>query len=457
VAFDPPCESAPRHFRVIGLQLHTRILLGLGAGALTGVTVNLLAGEADWVEWINHYITGPIGQIFLRLLFMVIIPLVFATLTLGVAALGDLRNLGRIGGRTFGYFIVTTAVAVTIGLTLTNLVRPGDGIPNDVTAELIASFAGDADSRLAASGANDFGIATFVDIVPRNPLKSAVDTQMLQLIFFSVMFGIALALIRPERAAPVLRFMEGLADAVTKLIEITMRFAPYGVFALIFVTTSRFGWTLIGHLGLFVMVVLVGLALHCFVTFTLALRFVAGLPLRQFWLAIRDALVTAFSTSSSNATLPTSILVAERQLGIPAPIAGFVLPMGATMNMNGTALFEGVAVLFVAQVFGIELTLVNQLVVVGLAVLTAIGAAGVPGGSIPLLMVMAASVGVPAEGIAIILGVDRLLDMSRTTVNVAGDLTATCVVARLEGAWTAQMVPRTSTSGAAVTDRTSAA
>ncbi len=430
------------------MPLHTRILLGLGAGALSGVVVNLLAGDAHWVEWINHYITGPVGQVFLRLLFMVVIPLVFATLTLGVAALGDLRNLGRIGGRTFAYFIATTAIAVAIGLVLANTIRPGDGIPADVTAELVASYQGDATSRLATSGANDLGISTLVDIVPRNPLKSAVDTQMLQLIFFSVMFGIALALIKPERAAPVLRFLEGLADAVTMLIEITMRFAPYGVFALIFVTTSRFGWMLIGHLGLFVIVVLAGLALHCLITLTVALRFVAGLSPWRFWLAVRDAAVTAFSTSSSNATLPTSILVAERRLGVPAPIAGFVLPMGATMNMNGTALFEGVAVLFVAQVFGIELTLGNQLLVVLLAILTAIGAAGVPGGSIPLLMMMAASVGVPAEGIAIILGVDRLLDMCRTTVNVAGDLSATCVVAKLEGVWTHQSVSTTTAESA---------
>ncbi len=423
------------------MQLHTRILLGLGLGALAGVSVNLVAHDAAWVEWINTYVAGPAGQIFLRLLFMVVIPLVFATLTLGVAALGDLRSLGRIGGRTAAYFVVTTAVAVAIGLTLANVVRPGDGIPSDVTAELVASYQGDADSRLASSGARDFGIGTFVDIVPRNPLKSAVDTQMLQLIFFSVMFGVALALIRPERAAPVLRFLEGLADAVTKLIEITMRLAPYGVFALIFVVTSRFGWTLIGHLGQFVIVVIVGLALHCLVTFTLALQLGARLSPRRFWAAIRAAVVTAFSTSSSNATLPTSLLVAEQRLGIPAPVAGFVLPMGATMNMNGTALFEGVAVLFVAQVFGVELSLADQLMVVILAILTAIGAAGVPGGSIPLLMMMAASVGVPAEGIAIILGVDRLLDMCRTTVNVAGDLTATCVIARLEGGWTGQSVP----------------
>jgi DAACS family dicarboxylate/amino acid:cation (Na+ or H+) symporter len=224
-----------------------------------------------------------------------------------------------------------------------------------------------------------------------------------------------------------------------------MRIAPYGVFALIFTVTSRFGWELLVHLGLFVGVVLAGLALHCAVTLSLALRFGAGLDPRRFWAAVRTVLLTAFSTSSSNATLPTSLLVAERRLGIPGEIAGFVLPLGATMNMNGTALFEGVAVLFVAQVFGIDLSLGEQVIVIVLSVLTAIGAAGVPGGSIPLLMVMATSVGVPGEGIAIILGVDRLLDMCRTVVNVSGDLTAACVVGRMEGVWSPAAIPAVDT------------
>jgi DAACS family dicarboxylate/amino acid:cation (Na+ or H+) symporter len=416
------------------MALHSRILLGLVLGALSGVAVKLTAGDAAWVESINHYVAEPIGQIFLRLLFMVVIPLVFATLVLGVANLGDMRKLGRIGGRTLAYFLVTTAAATIIGLVLANWLRPGDGLPPDVSAELVESYRGDANERLAASDAQEFGINTLVEIVPRNPVRAAADMQMLPVIFFSIMFGVALALIAEERAAPVLRFLEGLADAVTKLVEITMRLAPYGVFALVFVVTSRFGWALLAHLGLFVGAVLLGLLLHCAVTLSLALRFGAGLSPWRFWVAVRGALVTAFSTSSSNATLPTSLLVAEHKLGLPIRISGFVLPLGATLNMNGTALFEGMTVLFVAQIFGVELGIGEQAVVVVLSVLTAVGAAGVPGGSIPLLMVMATSVGVPGEGIAIILGVDRLLDMSRTLVNVAGDLTAACVIARSEGA-----------------------
>jgi DAACS family dicarboxylate/amino acid:cation (Na+ or H+) symporter len=233
----------------------------------------------------------------------------------------------------------------------------------------------------------------------------------------------------------MLRVLEALAEAVTKIIELAMRFAPYGVFALIFVVTSTFGWGLLRQLALYVAVVLVGLAIHAGVTLSILVRGLAGLNPIRFWSKIREVVITAFSTSSSNATLPTTLLVAERTLRIPPRIGGFVLPLGATMNMNGTALFEGVTVLFVAQVFGVDLPLAKQAIVIVLSVLTAVGAAGVPGGSIPLLMVMATSVGVPGEGIALILGVDRILDMSRTVLNVAGDLTAACVVARSEGEW----------------------
>jgi DAACS family dicarboxylate/amino acid:cation (Na+ or H+) symporter len=409
-----------------------------------------VAGGSSQIEWFNHYVAEPVGQIFLRLLFMVVIPLVFATLSLGVANLGDVRHLGRIGGLTFGYFVLTTALAAIIGLALANGLRPGDGLPPDVAAELVESYSGEASARLEASGAGTFGVDTFVNIVPRNPLRAAVEMEMLPVIFFSIMFGIALTLIASERAAPWLRLLEGLADVVTKLVELTMRFAPYGVFALIFVVTSRFGWSLLAQLGVFVGAVLLGLFLHCALTLSLALRFGAGLAPARFWIAARSALITAFSTSSSNATLPTSLLVAETKLNVPPRIAGFVVPLGATLNMNGTALFEGMTVLFVAQIFGVQLGIAEQAIVVVLCVMTAVGAAGVPGGSIPLLMVMATSVGVPGEGIAIILGVERFLDMSRTLVNVAGDLTAACVVARADGTWTADLVgkpPTPATSG----------
>jgi len=417
------------------MKLHTKILIGLALGALAGVSVNIAAGGAPWVDAINRYATGPIGQIFLRLLFMVVVPLVFATLSLGVAGLGDLRNLGRVGAKTLGYFLLSTALAAALGLTLVNALRPGAGLPNETVDRLQQLYGGQAQAKYAASGAGEFGVSTFVEIVPRNPLRAAADMQMLSLIFFSIVFGVALATLPQERAAPMLRFLEALAETVTKIIDLAMRLAPVGVFALIFVVTSTFGWGLLRQLALYVAVVLAGLAIHAGVTLSLLVRGLAGLGPATFWSRVREAAITAFSTSSSNATLPTSLLVAERNLRLPPKIGGFVLPLGATMNMNGTALFEGVTVLFVAQVFGIDLALGKQALIIVLSVLTAIGTAGVPGGSIPLLMMMATSVGVPGEGIAIILGVDRLLDMSRTVPNVVGDLTAACVVARSEGLW----------------------
>jgi DAACS family dicarboxylate/amino acid:cation (Na+ or H+) symporter len=417
------------------MKLHTRILLGLALGAIAGVTVNALAADAPWVAALNRYVTGPIGQVFLRMLMMVVIPLVFSTLSLGVAGLGDLRSLGRVGAKTLAYFFVTTGLAAALGLLLVNTFEPGAGLPAETVARMQELYGGQAGERLAASGAESFGIDTFVDIVPRNPVKAAADMHMLGVIFFSIIFGVALALIPTESAAPMIRVLEALAAVVTKMIELAMVIAPVGVFALIFVVTSTFGWGLLRQLALYVVVVLAGLLLHAVGTLSLALRFLAGLRPTLFWSRIREVVITAFSTSSSNATLPTTLLIAERNLRIPPKIGSFVLPLGATMNMNGTALFEGVTVLFIAQVFGIELSLSMQLVVVILSVLTAVGAAGVPGGSIPLLMVMASSVGVPGEGIAIILGVDRILDMSRTVPNVAGDLTAACVVARSEGLW----------------------
>jgi DAACS family dicarboxylate/amino acid:cation (Na+ or H+) symporter len=417
------------------VKLHTRILLGLALGAASGVAVNVAAAGAPWVAAVNRYVAGPAGQIFLRLLFMVVIPLVFSTLALGVAGLGDLRNLGRVGAKTLGYFVATTALAAALGLGLVNLLRPGAGLAPETVQRLQSLYAGQAQERLAGSRAGEFGVDTFVQIVPRNPVRAAADMDMLGVIFFAVVFGVALALIPAARAQPMLRLLEALAETVTKIIDLAMRLAPYGVFALVFAVTSTFGWALLEPLALYVAVVLGGLVLHSLVTLSLAVRLLAGLSPLRFWSKIREVALTAFSTSSSNATLPTSLLVAERNLRIPPAIGGFVLPLGATMNMNGTALFEGVTVLFVAQVFGIELTLAQQIVVVMLSVLTAIGAAGVPGGSIPLLMVMMTTVGVPGEGIAIVLGVDRILDMCRTVPNVAGDLTAACVVARSEGVW----------------------
>jgi DAACS family dicarboxylate/amino acid:cation (Na+ or H+) symporter len=413
------------------VKLHTRIVLGLVAGAAAGVAVETFAPDASWAHWIAEYVAGPVGQVFLRMLLMTVIPLVFASLVLGVAGIGDVRRLGRIGGKTLVYFLLSSAISVAIGLTLVNLFDPGGGVDAATRAQLLDTYRTQAEG-LQAGGPAGFGIHTIVNIVPRNPIQAAASMDMLGVIFFSLVFGAALTLMPEDRARPMVDFVRALGDVVIRIIDLAMKLAPYGVFGLIFVVTSRFGWEILRQLGAYVAVVVAGLLLHGLVVLSVLVRGLGGMSPVSLWKKARASLITAFSTSSSSATLPTNISVAERQLGVPPAIAGFVLPLGATMNMNGTALYEGVTVLFLAQVFGIELALPQQLVVVAMSVITAVGAAGVPGGSLPLMMIVLAAVGVPPEGIAIILGVDRILDMCRTTLNVAGDLTAAVFVARTE-------------------------
>jgi DAACS family dicarboxylate/amino acid:cation (Na+ or H+) symporter len=425
-----------------GMKLHTKILLGLVLGAIAGIAMKLTLGaDHPAVVWLNTYLAGPVGQIFLSLLFMIVIPLVFASISLGVASLGDLRRVGRIGAKTLAFFFLTMALSAIIGLTLVQLLRPGTRITPETRAEMMATYGADASSRVEAAESSTFGIQTLVGIVTRNPVRSAAELDLLGIIFFGIMFGVALTMIAPERARPMIGFLEALNDIVIKIVEIAMKLAPYGVAGLIFGVTSRFGWALLKPLAVYVTVVLVGLILHTAISFPLILRFLAGISPMLFFSRIKAPMVTAFSTSSSNGTLPTSIATAEQNLGIPPKIAGFVLPLGATMNMNGTSLFEGVTVIFLAQAFGVTLSLGQQAVVMLMAVITALGAAGVPGGSLPLLVGILAMFGVPAEGIAIILGVDRILDMSRTTVNVTGDLVASAYIAKSEGVWDASMIP----------------
>jgi DAACS family dicarboxylate/amino acid:cation (Na+ or H+) symporter len=414
------------------MKLHNKIILGLVAGAAAGVTLNRVLPDAEWVRWIADNVATPVGQIFLRMLIMTVVPLVFASITLGVAGIGDIRKVGRVGAKAIGYFAISTALSATIGLILVNAFQPGAGMDPAVRQQLYDTYQGQAQG-LQAGGAQRFGIDMFVQIVPRNPVRAAADLDMLAIIFFSIVFGAALTLIPHERAQPMVKVLESLGDVIIKIIDFAMRLAPYGVFGLIFVVTFRFGWDLLGQLGKYMAVVIAGLLIHGSVTVSLLVRFLGRMSPLTFWKRVRPALLTAFSTSSSNATLPTAISVAEKELAIAPKIAGFVLPVGSTMCMNGTALYEGVTVLFLAQVFGIDLSIGQQVIVIILSVITAIGAAGVPGGSLPLLMIVLGIVGVAPEAIAIIIGVDRILDMCRTTLNVAGDLSATVYVARSEG------------------------
>ena len=417
------------------MSRHSKIFIGLLLGAIAGVSSNFLFPSAPILLFLQQYITDPFGKIFLNLLIMMVIPLVFASLSLGVAQIGDLKKLGRIGFKTIAYFFVVTTLAVTIGLTLVNLIRPGDYLPEETKVKLLDSYKGQASEIKTATENTEFGIQTLVNIVPRNPIAAVAkpNPDMLALIFFSLMIGIALTVISKEKAEPLIKVLEGINDITIVIINIAMKLAPFGVFALIFSVTSRFGFDLLVALSMYVITVLLGLLIHQIGSFSILIKVLTKYSPLKFFKKIETVMLTAFSTSSSSATLPTTISTSQNNLGIPSQITGFVLPLGATMNMNGTALFEGVTVLFLAQVFGVQLSFGVQLIVVLMSVLTAIGTAGVPSGSIPLLVMVMVMVNIPAEGIAIILGVDRILDMCRTVLNVTGDITCAAYVAKTEG------------------------
>jgi DAACS family dicarboxylate/amino acid:cation (Na+ or H+) symporter len=413
------------------MPLHTRILIGLVGGAVTGVLVNLTAGGHATVETVISNVTDPFGRVWLNALIMVVIPLILSTVALGVAGLGSLAHVGRIGLATLLTFFSLTAMATLLGLLAVNVIRPGRGLDPAVTAQLMETYRGQTEGAMGlAEGA--LSIDTFVRMVPRNPVAAAANGEMLGVIVFALLLGVGLTTLSRERAQPLVHVLESVAHAMVAIIGLVMALAPFAVFALVFGVTARFGFDLLGSLLAYVLTVVGCLAVFTIAGYALVLKVAAGRSPLEFFRKVRVVMLTAFSTSSSNATLPTTLRVAEEELGIPPRVSGFVVPLGATMNMNGTALFEGVTVLFLAQVFGAGLALSQQLVVLLMAVVTAIGVAGVPGGSIPLLMMVLGMVGVPAESIAIVLGVDRILDMCRTTVNVTGDLVTAAVVDRWE-------------------------
>jgi DAACS family dicarboxylate/amino acid:cation (Na+ or H+) symporter len=413
------------------MALHTKILIGLVIGATAGITTNIITGGGAATQGFISNVTEPIGKMWLSALIMVVIPLILSTLSLGVAGLGDLKKLGRIGLITIICFLALTALSTCLGLTVMNIFRPGEGLDPDVKTRLMETYKGQAEGAMGLAEGK-FGVDLFVKMIPRNPVQAMAGGEMLAIIFFALMIGVAMTLISQEKAAPMIKFMESLGHITVAIIELVMKAAPIGVFCLIFSVTGRFGYDLLLSLMKYVLTVIGSLALFQFLGYAIVLKFVSRLNPGDFFRKIKLVMLTAFSTSSSNATLPTTMRIGEENLGIPKPISGFVLPLGATMNMNGTALFEGATVLFLAQVFGIHLSIMSQLVVVLMSVITAIGVAGIPGGSIPLLMMVLGLVGVPMEGIAIILGVDRILDMCRTVLNVTGDLVTATIVNRFE-------------------------
>ena len=425
-----------------GIPLHTKILIGLALGVVAGLVVNeTFGGDHPRVVWVVDNVTQPVGQLFLRLLLMIFVPLVFASLVVGVAGIGDIRKLGRVGLKSFGYCLVISGISVVIGLTLANTIRPGQRIDPATSAALQQRYASDAsktveDANKVRTAAPKPLMSVVETIVPKNPfyaLAGKEDPNMLHLMFFALIIGIAITLLPVTVTAPVLRVLEGVYEITAKIIEIIMKFAPYAVACLLFNNTARFGLDLLQALAWFVLTVLLGLSLHMFGVYSLSVYFLSRLSPLEFFRRIKTVIVTAFSTSSSNATLPTALRVSEQNLGVPQEINSFVLTIGATANQNGTALYEGVTVLFLAQLAGVNLSLGQQLMVVYLAILGGIGTAGVPSGSIPFLVGVLATIGINPALIAIIIGVDRLLDMCRTTLNVTGDITAATYVARSEG------------------------
>jgi dicarboxylate/amino acid:cation (Na+ or H+) symporter, DAACS family len=434
-----PGDRAPD--RPKGMPLHTRILIGLGVGLVTGIAANyFLGGEHPRVTWTIYNITDPIGQLFLRLLLMIVIPLVFSSLIVGVAGVGDVRKLGRIGLKSFGYTLVLSAISVVIGLTLANTIRPGNRIDPVTATKLQERYGSDAtktvDTAKKAGAVNDSPLMQVVTtIVPKNPIYALApeNPNMLHLMFFALMIGIAISLIPTPTAAPLMDVLQGVYEVTAKLIAMIMRVAPYAVACLIFSNIARFGLDLLQALFWFMVTVLVGLALQMFGVYSISVYFLSRISPLTFFRRIETIILTAFSTSSSNATLPTAIRVSEENLGVPPSINKFVLTVGATANQNGTALYEGVTVLFLAQLAGVDLSLGQQLTVVYLAILGGVGTAGVPAGSIPFIVGVLATINVNPLLIAIILGVDRILDMCRTTLNVVGDLTIATYVARSEG------------------------
>ena len=415
------------------LPMHWKIAIGFAAGILLGLLVyRFIGADTPWVSAFIEYGTEPFSTIFLRLIFMLVIPLLFSALVVGIGEMGDVRALGRIGWRTLAYTTVLSAIAVVIGLVMVNWLKPGVGVDSATALNMMSEGAERAKTIVSDSAGQPKGLDMLIAIVPDNVVKAAADNTILAVMFFALMLGIGLVLTRSEAATTLKRAIEGLFDVSMTLIGLVIKLAPYAVFCLMFNLVAQFGWDLLVRLGAFVLVVVLALALHQFVVYSLAVWLIAKRSPLGFFRDVQEAMLMAFSTASSNATLPTALRVADEKLKLPKQVSRFVLTVGATANQNGTALFEGVTVLFLAQYFGIDLSLGQQVTVMLVCILGGIGTAGVPSGSLPVIALICAMVGVPPEGIGLVLGVNHFLDMCRTTVNVTGDLGIAAMVSRGE-------------------------
>jgi Na+/H+-dicarboxylate symporter len=419
-------------------KLHWQIIIGL----LLGLFWGLFASSLGLASFTQDFIK-PFGSIFVRMLELIAVPLVLASLIVGVASLSDIRKLSRIGGKTIGIYMVTTVIAITIGLTLVNIMQPGKALPVETREQLTASY----DQSVAERGAkaeevlNRSPLQPLVDIVPRNVIAAASEnSQMLQVVFVAILLGIGLIQISPEKSKPMLDFFGSLNDVIIRVVDIIMMLAPYGVFALmggLIVDLAGDDLSravdLLRALGWYMITVILGLLLHLIITYQILFKLFSKMKFLRFLRGIRPAMLLGFSTSSSSATLPVTMERVEKNLGVHEEVSSFVLPVGATINMDGTSLYQAVAAVFIAQALGLNLDWADQLTIVATATLASIGAAGVPGAGIIMLVIVLKAIDVPVEGIALILGVDRILDMMRTTLNITGDAAVAVAVASMEG------------------------
>lgn len=428
------------------IALHWQIIIGMVLGLVVGLVVNLAQGPIEGIMEAGGVVAGVlgflaklndfVGDLFLRGLRFIAVPIVLFSLIVGSSSLNDLKKLSRIGGRTIGIYLLTTAVAISTGLLLANILRPGTWLSPELRDSLAAASAEVASEKVAAATAPDTW-ATLLDIVPKNPFAALAEGNMLQVVFLALAVGVALTLIPKDKASPIIAFCDGMTDVIIKLVHLIMLTAPYAVFCLIARVMATMGIEVLSALVVYSLTVIAGLALMTFVVYPLALKLLTGVGPRRFFRAIAPAQLLAFSSSSSSATLPVTMECVEERLGAGEDVASFVVPLGATINMDGTALYQGVAALFIAQLYGIDLDLSAQLTIVLTATLASIGTAGVPGVGLIMLVIVLQAVGITDDvmkgGLAIIFGVDRLLDMCRTTTNVTGDCMVATVVASAEG------------------------
>lgn len=419
-------------------QLHWQIIIGLVLGLIWG----LVASVAGYSQFTIDYVQ-PIGTIFINLLKLIAVPLVLASLIVGVTNLNDVTKLSRMGGKTIAIYLVTTICAITIGLTVVNVIQPGNFLPVETQEQLMSSYQGNIEgSAKSAKEVMDRSPMTFfVDIVPQNFFSAASDNgNMLQVVFVAILMGIGLIQIPTEKSKSLVNFFDSLNEVIIKIVDMVMKIAPYGVFALMAgVIVDLAGddisqaLNLLGALGWYCVAVVLGLLLHLTIVYSSLFKFFSKMKLRDFFKAIRPAMLLGFSTSSSSATLPVTMERVEKNVGVDEEVSSFVLPIGATINMDGTSLYQAVAAVFIAQALGMDLSIVQQLTIVLTATLASIGSAGVPGAGIIMLVIVLQAINVPVEGIALILGVDRILDMCRTAVNITGDAAVSVAVAHTEG------------------------